>query len=70
MYQWIQIPLAEARELEATDKIPKDLGYPYLEPINGEAMVEYHIDSCEVFQEKMETEKFGGNLIVRMEANH
>jgi len=67
MYQWIQIPLAEARELEASGKILKDSGYAYLEPMTGEAMVKYQVDSCVVFQERMETKKFGGNLSVQME---
>jgi len=42
------------------------LSLPY-EPMTAEAMVKYHIDCCEVFQEWKETEKFGRNLSVWME---
>jgi len=64
-HRWIQIPLSEALELEDKKMIPKNSGYRY-EDDHGESMVELHIDSCQIFEEKANKEtKFGGWLSVR-----
>jgi hypothetical protein len=62
----IQIPLDEALELEEAGRIPKHAGYHYNHPETGEAMVEYHVDTCNLFQERMNKETtYGGNRSVR-----
>ena len=43
--------------------IPKCSGYQY--DVNGEAMVEYHIDVANIFQKRMNEREYGGNLSVR-----
>jgi hypothetical protein len=46
--------------------IPKDMGFHYSHPVMGCSMVEYHIDTCELFQRKMNEENmFGGCPHVR-----
>ena len=73
MFRWIQIPLLEALKLEEDGKVPKHTGYWYQDSTTGDAIVEYHVDACTIFQEQMnETTKFGGRLSVRkeQELNH
>ncbi len=66
MFRWIQIPLDEALELEEAGRIPKHAGYHYNHPENGEAMVEYHVNTSNLFQERMSKETtYGGNGSVR-----
>ncbi len=68
MFRWIQISLQEALELEEEGKIPKQAGYQYHHPESDEAMVEYHIDTSELFQERMSKETpYGGQRSVRYE---
>jgi hypothetical protein len=63
---WIQIDAKESTAIENKSLVPRDSGYRYMTE-NGEEMVEYHVDSCTEFQERMHSEtKFGGNLSVRM----
>ena len=50
---WIQITEKEASELENIGLLVKGLGYRYNQPETGVPMVEYHVDSCELFQEQM-----------------
>ncbi len=65
-HRWIQIVAKESTEIENKGLVPRDSGYRYMSE-NGEKMVEYHVDSCTEFQERMnEVTKFGGNLSVRM----
>jgi hypothetical protein len=62
----IQIDAKESSILKNKGLVPKDSGYRY-KTKNGEEMVEYHVESCKEFQERMNEEtKFGGRLSVRM----
>jgi hypothetical protein len=53
MFRWIQIPLDEALELEMAGRIPKHAGYHYIHPETGKAMVEYHVNTSNLFQERV-----------------
>ncbi len=65
---WIQIPLDEALELEEAGRIPKHAGCHNNHPQLGEAMVEYHVDTSNLFQEQMNKEaNYGGSQSVRYE---
>ena len=64
MHQWIQITAAEAMELENKNEVPMGSGYRYLDESTCQQMVEYHIDACNKFQERVNC-NFGGNLSVR-----
>ncbi len=56
--------------LESENKIPKKTGYRYFDKETGANMVEYHVDTCNLFQEKMNAmSQFGGNLSVRGDEN-
>ena len=66
MFRWIQISKQESDELQTNGMLPKSSGYHYTDN-SGVDMVEYHVDSCETFQERMNKDTiFGGNLSVRM----
>ncbi len=68
MFRLIQISLQEALELEEEGNIPKQAGYQYYHPETDKAMVEYHIDTSELFQERMNKETpYGGQRSVRYE---
>ena len=62
MHRWIQISRSESLKLEEDGIIPKGSGYHY--DLDGEAMVEYHVDSANIFQERMNGTEYGGNLSV------
>ncbi len=65
-HHWIQIDAKEGAEIENKGLVPRDSGYRFMSK-NGKEMVEYHVNSCKEFQERMnEALKFGGNLILRM----
>ena len=55
MFRWIQITEKEAIDLETTGALPKQSGYRY-ESDTGKTMVEYHVDTCDVFQRRMNEE--------------
>jgi hypothetical protein len=66
MYRWIQVTETEVHELEDKNLIPRDSGYKYNHPESGERMREYHVDTCNLFQERMNDEtQFGGRRSVR-----
>jgi hypothetical protein len=68
MFRWIQIPVEEAERLQALGKVTKGSGFMYTEEHTGKTMVEYHVDTCKEFMEKMNKEsEFGGNLSVRFD---
>ncbi len=59
---WIQINANESAQLQNEGLVLKDSNYQY-KTKNKEEMVEYHVDSCKEFQEKMNEETtFGGKL--------
>jgi hypothetical protein len=61
-HRWIQITREESKELEMKKLIPKDSGYKYTNE-DGVNMIEYHVDCCHLFQDKMNKETiFGGRL--------
>ncbi len=63
-HHWIQITREESKEFKNKKIIPKDCGYKYTNE-NGINMVEYHVDCCHLFQDRMNKEtKFGGELSV------
>jgi hypothetical protein len=65
MFRWIQITEKEAIDLETTGALPKQSGYRY-ESDTGVTMVEYHVDTCDVFQQRMNEEtKYGGRRSIR-----
>ena len=69
MHRWIQITLTESQELENKGLLTINSGYRYKDNA-GNDMVEYHVDCCHLFQERMNKEtKFGGNLSVRKPAD-
>jgi hypothetical protein len=69
MFHWIQISLLQrALKLEEEGKILKQAGYHYRHPKTDEAMVEYHVDKSELFQEWMNKETpYRGQRSVRYE---
>ena len=68
MHRWIQVPLDESRQMEDDGKVVKNSGYRYVDAAGGE-MVEYHVDTLDEFQIRMNETKFGGNLSVRKNVN-
>jgi hypothetical protein len=64
-HRWIQIPLQEATQLEMKRLIPKSSGYRYTDE-EGKDMVEFHVDTCHVFEEQAnQGAEYGGWLSVR-----
>ena len=64
MFRWIQISKKESIEFETKGYIPIDSGYKFIND-EGIKMVEYHVDSHEKFQERMNEEtSYGGQLSV------
>jgi hypothetical protein len=56
----------EAHELEDKNLILRDSSYKCNHPESGERMRVYHVDTCNLFQEKMNDEtQFGGRKSVR-----
>jgi hypothetical protein len=53
MYCWIQVTREETKRLESEEQIPKKSGYQYFDPETGVNRIEYHVDTCDLFQEKM-----------------
>jgi hypothetical protein len=50
--------------LKTKNLIPKDSGYKYTNE-DGVNMVEYHVDCCHLFPDRMNKEtRFGGRLLV------
>ena len=67
MFRWIQVSLEELERLQALGKVAKGSGYKYTDELTGKAMVEYHVDTCRGFIDRMKEQTvFGGNLSVRM----
>ena len=64
MYCWIQIPRRDAEILIQKGEIHKNSGYQY-KTVNGDAMMEFHVDAHQSFHQKMVTSEFGGNPSVR-----
>jgi hypothetical protein len=67
MHRWIQVPLKEAKRLKDENQVEEKSGFEYTDSLTGQPMVEFHVDSCRTFMERMNKEtRFGGNLSVRM----
>jgi len=65
-HRWIQITLEESKTLEENGLVTPNSGYRYTDD-TGQFMVEYHVDSYQGFQDKMDKEtEFGGKLSVRI----
>ena len=56
MFRWIQVSLEEAEKLQALGKVAKGSGYTYMDERTGNTMVEYHVDTCKEFMDKMNKE--------------
>jgi hypothetical protein len=70
MFRWIQVSFEEAEKLQVLGKVTKGSGYVYTKELTGKTMVEYHVDTCKEFMEKMNKEsEFGGNISVRSNPN-
>jgi hypothetical protein len=66
MFRWIQITKEESEKLEDEGKIAKNTGYVYNHPQTNLPWVEYHVDTCDEFQRRMNEEQaFGGRPSVR-----
>ena len=66
MFRWIQVSLDEAKKLQELGKVAKGSGYEYKDELTGNTMVEYHVDTCKEFMDKMNNESvFGGNISLR-----
>ena len=66
MFRRIQVSLDEAEMLQAFGKVTSGSGFTYTDELTGNAMVEYHVDTCKEFMNKMNKESvFGGNVSVR-----
>jgi hypothetical protein len=64
-HRWIQITVSEAQELEQRGFIKGDSGYRY-EDAKGKQMVELHVDTCNILEERANNEtKYGRKLSVR-----
>ena len=65
MYQWIQITQDESDALKAKGLVIPKSGYQYrMKEESG--MLEYHVDSSHLFEERMKREtRFGGQLSVQ-----
>ena len=47
MYQWVQMPVAKAKEHEEKDGLVYKSGYFYTDKETNKKMAEYHVDACE-----------------------
>ena len=63
-YRWIQVTLEESNALVLDGNITAESGFSY-KTDDGIDMVEYHVDSSYVFDERLSLLPFGGNLSVR-----
>jgi len=69
MYQWIQITQYESKALKPEGLVMPNSGYQYRTK-EGTDMVEYHVDSLHLSEERMRREtSFGGQLSVQREPN-
>ena len=69
-HRWIQLSLVASKALEAQDKVAKDIGFPYVDPIENIDMVEYHVDDLPIDTvADLELGPFGAHLSVRRDAN-
>ena len=67
MFRWIQVSLEEVKRLQALGEVTKDSKHNYTDELTGKAMVEYHVDTCREFMDRMNAQTaFGGNLSVRL----
>jgi hypothetical protein len=57
MYRWIHITKEEAVRLEEAGETKPDTGYRCDHPETSLPMREYHVDTCERFQEQMNREE-------------
>jgi hypothetical protein len=61
-------PISKGRSpsLEMQKIVPANYGYTYKYPETGEKMHEYHVDTCNLFHERMNEQiPYGGNRSVR-----
>jgi hypothetical protein len=66
MFGWIQITEEEAMQLDMQKIVPANCGYTYNHPETREKMREYHVDTYNLFQGRMNAQTpFGGNRSVR-----
>jgi len=67
MFRWIQLSEDEVKCYKEKKLVRKNSGYKYTCRNTGEKKVEYHVDTCRAFMDKMNKEtEFGRNLSVRM----
>jgi hypothetical protein len=64
-HHWIQPTIKKIEELKKKEVIPKNSGYQYLLK-DGLDMVEYHVDSLKLFQQRLNGLELGGSLSVRV----
>ena len=68
MHRWYQITKDRAKELAKKHPVLDKCGYQYVDN-NGNAMVEYHVDTLDLFQDEVNNDAsilFGGKLSVRL----
>ena len=53
MYRWTHLPKDEVKKYVKEYNLLAECGYHFRHPVTGEEMVEFHVDSCKEFQNKM-----------------
>ena len=62
MHRYLQLPELDVKEYEEKYKLIRKCGMKYFDTNKKLAMYEFHVDTCEIFMEKMNNEsKSGGN---------
>ncbi len=66
MFHWIKLTQEDAKALEEKGIMQKGIGYRYNQPETGYRRVEYHVDTGDLLQQRMNEETiFGGKQSVR-----
>jgi hypothetical protein len=57
--------MEEVERQQELGKVTKGSGLKYTDQLTDKTMIEYHVDACKEFMERMNNEsEFGGNLSV------
>ena len=64
----MQMPLSKVVAMEESGNLMKNSGYRYIDAL-GMEMVEYHIDTLDDFQIRMNETKFGEDISVQKNEN-
>ena len=64
-HRWVQIKKSDVPMYEEKHNVLPQLGYYYVDKVTNEPMAEFHVDTCQAFQDLVKEKEFGGNLSVR-----